>query len=161
MSDELVPTNRGRFVAGHGRVGGKKRGNASRVRDLVDQLGPNSDPIRFMLLLIRDRTYQQVTIDADGKKKKTTVAAPLDLIVDCCKVTAMYLAPRLSAVAHTGSDGEGPVETVSLNITQIMADPALCEMAQKLAIALADGEQAQPQQIQQPIAGLLESGDGK
>jgi hypothetical protein len=158
MLEETVPAKRG-FSKGHPRFGGKKRGTSARVRDLVERLGPNSDPIRFMLLLIRDRTYQQVTIDADGKKKKTTVAAPLDLIVDCCKVTAQYLAPRLSAVAHTGGDGEGPVETVSLNLTAILSDPQLCEAAQTMALLLA--EQSAPEQVQQPIAGLLESGDGK
>jgi hypothetical protein len=115
MSKDVAPRNGGRFVTGHPRFGGKKKGNSSRVRDLVEQLGPNSDPLRFMLLLIRDKTYQQVTIDAGGKKKKVTVAAPLDLILDACKTTAQYLVPKLSAVAHTGADGEGHVESVNLN----------------------------------------------
>jgi hypothetical protein len=158
MPNEVVPRGDGRFTPGHGRLGGKKKGITTRVRDLVEQLGPSADPIRFMLLLIRDRTYQQVTIDATGKKKKTVVSAPLDLILDACKTTAQYLVPKLSAVAHTGADGEGPVETVALNLTAILADPALCEAAQKLALAMAD-EQAQPQTT--PVYGLLGSGDGK
>lgn len=158
MPEETVPAKRG-FIKGHPRFGGKKKGTSARVRDLVEQLGAGADPIRFLLLLIRDKTYQSVVIDAEGKKKKITVAAPLDLLIDSAKAVAQYYVPKLSAVAHTGSDGEGPVETVSFNLTAILSDPQLCEAAQKLAIAMADSNS--PSQQIQPIAGLLEPGDGK
>jgi hypothetical protein len=160
MDNKIIPPVKGRFVAGHARVGGKKRGVTTRVKELVDELGPGSDPIRAMLLLIRDRTYRQVTIDAAGKKKTTVVPAPLDLVLDAAKCCAQYLVPKLSAVAHTGSDLEGPVETVALNLTAILSNPELCKAAQDMALLMAE-QSAQPQQIQQPIAGLLESGDGK
>jgi hypothetical protein len=141
MPDETTLPKRGISIR-TSPVWWKKRGNASRVRDLVDQLGPSADPIRFMLLLIRDKTYQQVTIDGDGKKKKTVVAAPLLLILDACKTAAQYYVPKLSAVAHTGEDG-GPVQTESLNLVAIMSDPELCAAAQRMALLLADGEPRQ------------------
>jgi hypothetical protein len=134
MPDEATPAKVG-FTPGHPRFGGKKKGNASRVRDLVEQLGPSSDPLRFLLLLIRDKTYQSVVIDADGKKKKVIVAAPLDLIIDACKTTAQYLVPKLSSIAVGGGpDGDGPIETVSLNLTAIMQNPELARQAQNIAL---------------------------
>jgi hypothetical protein len=148
----------GRFAVGHPRFGGKRKGTASRVRDLVEQLGPSSDPIRFMLLLIRDRTYQQVTIDAAGKKKKVTVAAPLDLILDACKTTAQYLVPRLSAVAHTGEDGGGPIRTETVNLVAIMESPELLRQAQSLSLAITEVEGG-PQPAIPSYAGLLDAGE--
>ncbi len=142
MPEEITVVKRG-FSKGHPRFGGKKKGTSARVKDLVEQLGAGADPIRFLLLLIRDKTYQSVVIGADGKKKKVTVAAPLDLLIDSAKAVAQYYVPKLSAVAHTGEDG-GPVETVSLNLSAILNDPVLCAHAQELALKLAEAEAPPP-----------------
>lgn len=150
MPEELTPVS-GRFVPGHPRFGGKKKGTASRVRDLVEQLGPNSDPLRFMLLLIRDRTYTQVIIDESGKKTKRVVAAPLDLILDACKTTAQYLAPKLSSVAHSNSEHDGPIQVETTSLISIMADPALCAAAQEIVLRMIDAEAGvQPKQLAAP-----------
>ncbi len=160
MSDEIVPTNRGRFLAGHPRLGGKKRGTASKARDLAESMGV--DPLKWLLNLLKTGTYQAVVIDeTSGKKTKKTTIASGDMLTDAAKCTLQYLYPKLSGISHTGPDGEGPVETVSLNLTAILANPELCRAAETMALLMAEQSSAQPQQIQPPIAGLLESGDGK
>jgi hypothetical protein len=146
-------------VEGHQKLGGRGKRSASKARDLAESMGV--DPLRWLLALLKTGTYQAVVIDeATGKKTKKTTVASGDMLLDAAKCSLQYLYPKLSGISHTGADGEGPIQTETINLSVIMADPALCEAAQKLALAMADGIQDQLPQTT-PIYGLLESGDGK
>lgn len=63
-----TPVKRGPEL-GHDRWGGRKKRSASKARDIAESLGV--DPIRWMLNLIKNGTYQQAVVDADGKKKES------------------------------------------------------------------------------------------
>lgn len=153
-----TPVKRGPEL-GHDRWGGRKKRSASKARDIAESLGV--DPIRWMLNLIKNGTYQQAVVDADGKKKRVTVAAPLDLLLDAARTTAQYLYPKLSSLAVGGGpDGDGPIEVVSLNITAIMNDPELAKQAQDMALALVEADAIQPR-LPAPYAGLLADGESK
>jgi hypothetical protein len=155
MSDEIVSSHGGRFVEGHQKLGGRGKRSASRARDLADSLGV--DPLKWCLNLLKTGTYQATVIDETGKKSKVCTVASGSMLLDAAKCSLQYLYPKLSGISHTGADGEGPIQTETINLSVIMADPALCEAAQKLALAMADGKQDQPPQTT-PIYGLLESG---
>lgn len=154
MSEELIPI-RGRFVAGHAKVGGRKRSSASRVREMIEQLGPSADPILFLLKTIRDRTYTYTSITPDGKKKKITEPAPLSLVIECSKIVAQYYVPKLTAIAHTNSEHDGPVEIEHTSLIEIMADPALCAAGQEIALRMAEVG-VEPKQVAAPYIGLRE-----
>jgi hypothetical protein len=157
MDNEITPPVRGGFQPGHARVGGRKR-TVSKARELAEKYG---DPLVYMLKILQSGVYEKVTIDANGKTKKTKVAAPLSDLIDLAKACTFYIHPKLSATQLTGAN-EGPIqnESVSLNLSAILSDPELCAAAQKLAIAMVADEQAQGQQTT-PVYGLLESGDSK
>lgn len=130
-----------RFPEGHTRFGGRKKRTAQMARELADELG--CDPLRFMMQIINADTIEQTVIE-NGKKKRVTVAIPLETRMDAAKTVANYLYPRLSAQQITGAN-DGPVEMVGLDLTAIMADPS----AQRLAMLIASQEQE---------AGLAERG---
>lgn len=151
MADETTLVRRG-FAPGHARLGGKGKGSASRVRELIESLGPGADPIRFLALLVRDKCYQSTVITPDGKRRKVPEAAPLSMLVESAKILAQYYVPKLTAIAHTNAEHDGPVEVETKSLHAIMADPALCEAAQKLALAMCEIDA--PKQLPAPIIGL-------
>jgi hypothetical protein len=133
MSDKLVP-NKGHFTPGHTKLGGRKK-TVTKARELVTKYG---DPLTWMLRLLRDGVYDAVVIDpVTGKKTKVPTVAPLELLLDCAKSCVGFCHARLSATQLTGAD-EGPVQSVSLDMTELLKDPELCRQAQNVAIALAE-----------------------
>jgi hypothetical protein len=140
---EIMPKAEPGFQIGHPRLGGRKKRTAQAARDLADSLG--CDPLAFMMGLIQKDTYIQTVIEPDGKKKKVEVAVTMDLRLDAAKTVVNYLYPRLNAQSISGPDN-GPieVEAVTLGLDRIMADPALCAMAQDLSLAMSEASRARP-----------------
>ena len=68
------PGKRGPAI-GHPRWGGRKK-TVSKAREIAESLGV--DPIRWMLGLLKNGTYQATVIDPDGKKRKVTTVASLE-----------------------------------------------------------------------------------
>jgi hypothetical protein len=90
------------------------------------------DPIAFMLEIIRDGVAEQ-TILENGKKRKTTVTASLEMRADLAKHVSRFLAPQLSSTAVTGPD-ESPIQTTTVNMVALLDSPEAVELAQKLAL---------------------------
>ena len=99
--------------------------------------------MRFMLSLIKDGITTQVVIE-NGKKRRVEVVASLEMRADLAKYVSRFIFPVLSASQVTGAD-DGPieVETVTLGLDRIMADPALVEMAQTLSLAMSEASMSQ------------------
>jgi hypothetical protein len=141
------------FQIGHPRVGGRRKRTAQMARDLADSLG--CDPLAFMMSIINSDTIEQTVIGPDGKEKRVKVAVDLATRLDAAKAVTNYLYPRLNSTAVSGPN-EGPIETVSFGLDKIMSDPALVEMAQSLAIAMAQAETPAPEPAR--ICGPAEPG---
>jgi hypothetical protein len=135
--DAVVTKGEKGFQPGHSRFGGKRRNITHAVRAMAEEMGV--DPVRFMLRLIKNDTYMETQI-VDGKKKKVEVVVPLEVRADLAKYVARFCYPVLTASQITGAD-EGPVEVAAFSITDLMLNPAACEAAQKLALAMAETKQ--------------------
>jgi hypothetical protein len=147
MDNKIIPPVRGGFQPGHARVGGRKR-TVSKARELAEKYG---DSLTWMLKVLQSGTYEKVTIDANGKTKKTKVAAPLSDLIDLAKACTAYIHPKLSATQLSGP-AEGPI--VSFDITPLLQDAATCKLLQDAALALAEAEALPRQLPPAPIPGL-------
>lgn len=149
MSEETKPATKVAkrtpgFQEGHQRFGGKKKNTAAAARAMAAEMG--IDPLEFMLSIINSDTIEQ-TVIVDGKKKRVEVAIPLDMRLDAAKTVVNYMYPRLTAQQISGPS-EGPIEVAGLDITKLLQDPAMVEMAQSLAIAMAHADsRPRPAQI--------------
>lgn len=133
MSDKK-PVNIGHFAPGHVKLGGRKK-TVTRARDLI---GKYTDPLVWMLRLLKEGVYDAVVIDpVTGKKTKVSTPAPIELMVDVAKACVGFVHPKLSATQLTGAD-EGPIQSVSMDMTELLKDPEWCRQAQSVAIALAE-----------------------
>src|SRR5580700_9780166 len=118
MSNKVVP-NKGQFTPGHAKLGGRKK-TVTRARDLVTKYG---DPLVWMLRLLKEGVYDAVVIDqVTGKKSKVSTVASLELMLDCAKSCVGFVHPRLSASQLSGPD-DGPIQSVSLDMTELLKDP--------------------------------------
>jgi hypothetical protein len=134
-----------RFQAQHPRYGGRKKRTAQMARDLADELG--CDPLAFMMKIITCEVFEQTIIDENGKEKRVKVAVDLATRLSACRDVAGYLYPKLSAQQVTGKD-DGPLAVATLDVTQILANPALADAAQQLALMVVE------QEISEERAGL-------
>lgn len=91
----------------------------------------------FLLSIINSDVIEQTVIGADGKRKRVGVAIPLDMRLDAAKAVAPYLHPRLNAQTISGPN-DAPIAVAGLDITKILRDPALANMAQRLALAMVE-----------------------
>lgn len=127
--------NAGHFKPGHPRYGGRKKGSPAKrtqeAREIAERLGFH--PIELLAII----AMRGVIPNADGTETPVDTDARLDAI----KAAAPYLTPRLSAQQITGKD-EGPLAVSTLDVAQILANPALARMAQDLALAMAEQERA-------------------
>ena len=139
-----------RWQEGHPRYGGRKKRTAQLARALAEEMGV--DPLKFMLSIVKSDVMDK-TVIVDGKQKRVKVTIPLEIRMDAAKAVANYIHPRLSSTAVTGADGDGPVEfTNVLDVSAILANPALAAAAQELALMVVDAE-AQARGLPEPEAG--------
>lgn len=131
-----IPTGPSGFQPGHPRFSGRKKRTAAQARALADEMGV--DPLEFMLAIINSDVIEQTVIE-NGEKKRVEVAIPLDTRLDAAKTVVNYIYPRLTAQQVTGKD-DGPIEVAGLDIAKLLQDPAMVEMAQSLAIAMAQAD---------------------
>lgn len=134
--DAATPSGPAGFQPGHPRFSGRKKRTAAQARALADEMGV--DPLEFMLSIINSDTIEQ-TVMVDGKKTRVEMAIPLDTRLDAAKTVVNYLYPRLTAQQVTGKN-DGPIEVAGLDITKLLQDPAMVEMAQSLAIAMSEAD---------------------
>jgi hypothetical protein len=125
-----------RWQEGHPRFGGRKKRTAQMARDLADELG--CDPLAFMMRIINSDVIEQTVIE-NGKEKRVKVAVDLATRLSAARDVACYLYPKLSATAVTGKDN-GPVAIASLDVAAILANPALADAAQQLALMVVEQE---------------------
>ena len=142
------------FETGHPRFGGKRRNSTQQIRDLCAEL--DVEPMRFLLLLVRDGWCSQVIFEG-GKKRKVEVAVPLELRCDLAKYVSRFLHPVLSAsqTQISGPD-EGPIELARVNteLERAMSTSGGVEIIQRAALLLA----GQPDTLPAP-ARILPPGD--
>jgi hypothetical protein len=129
-----------KYQPGHEKFGGRKKRTAQMARDLADEMG--CDPLRFMMQIIQSDFIEQTVIDEKGKAKRVKLAVDLATRLDAAKNVANYLYPRLNAQQITGAD-DGPLEVATLDLTAIMANPALASAAQELALMMAEQDAQQ------------------
>lgn len=133
---EVVILNPGhRFPEGHPRYGGRKRNNAAHARAIAEEMG--CDPLRFMLEVVRDGTATKLVVGEDGKKKRVTIEASLELRCDLAKHVSKFLHPTLSAQAVQAQVDVEATTNAVLPIDQIMNRPALAEALGELALLCA------------------------
>src|SRR5579872_6929833 len=133
---EVVKKTGHRFQPGHPRYGGRKKRSPQEVRVLAEQYG--ADPIDYLLRLIASETVEEVQV-VDGRKTRVTVPVTTAMKVDACRIVAGYMYAKLSTTQVTGKD-DGPVAMATLDISRIIADPALVEQAQNIALALVEAD---------------------
>lgn len=131
----LVLKGKPGFQPGHARLGGRTKRTAAEARALANELGV--DPLEYMLGLLAADATEELEIANDGTERRVKVPVSRELKIDISKNLANFFYPRLTATQVTGAD-DGPVAIVGVDISKVMQDAALVEMAQTLAIALAD-----------------------
>lgn len=122
---------------GHQKYGGRRKRTAQMARDLADELG--CDPLAFMMKIITCEVFEQTIIDEKGKEKRVKIAVDLATRLSACRDVAGYLYPKLSAQQISGNDG-GPIAVAALDVAAILANPALAETAQQLALMVVEQE---------------------
>jgi len=134
------------FETGHVRFGGKRKNSTQQIRDLCAEL--DVEPMRFLLLLVRDGWCSQVIFEG-GKKRKVEVAVPLELRCDLAKYVSRFLHPVLSATqTQISGPDEGPIAVAELDMNKLLQDPSSVELMQTLALRMAGyGEPALPKQL--------------
>ena len=129
--EQVTPATRpgNRFKPGHAKFGGRKKGVPTRQTWLARRIAEaeNFDPVKIAISVVRDGV-----LPSTGKAAAREVS--IEERLKCLRDLLGYLMPRLSAVQVTGNDG-GPVAIAALDVTQLMADPALAAMAQTLSLA--------------------------
>jgi hypothetical protein len=94
-----------------------------------------------MMRIVNSDTIEQTVIQPDGSEKQVKIAVDLATRLDAAKAVTPYLHPRLNAQTISGP-GDGPLEVAGLDMTKIMENPALVEMAQALALAMIEATPA-------------------
>lgn len=126
-----------------GRPQGAKNVRLKRAQEIADELGV--DPIRFMLEVIDKPALQLVKVnpitgetmlDDNGKPVLMWMACTMDMKMDAAKSVAKYIHPTLAATQIVG-DKDNPITVQSANLSVVMSDPKLLEMAQMLALSMA------------------------
>lgn len=132
---EVVKNTGHKFQPGHPRYGGRKKRSPKEVRDLAEKYG--ADPIDYLLRLIASDTVEEVQM-VDGRKTRVTVGVTTAMKTDACRIVAGYMYAKLSTTQTklTGPD-DGPIETVTFDMTKLLMDPDAVEAAQKLALMMA------------------------
>lgn len=143
LTGEVLPTDTtpaptrgpgGRFAGGAMPGSGRKPGGLSkRTRDsmrIAEDLGFH--PVEFMIRCVQTGRLAE----EDGSE----TALPLDERLKLLREVAHYICPKIHGLQITGRDG-GPVQHAHahLDVTRIMMDPALAQMAEDLALAMLDG----------------------
>jgi len=146
--EEIIKQRKG-APSGHPRYGGRRKGSLNKktveIKQLASQMGV--DPVAYLCTIVGCDGALQIpvvepetgknVIDADGKPVLRWIAITTRQKLDACKELMPYIRPKLAATQLTGKDG-GPIETATLDITQILADPELARNAQELALRMAD-----------------------
>jgi hypothetical protein len=134
------------FQPGHGRFGGKKKRTAAMAREMAAELG--IDPMRYLLTLVNSETMTETQIGPKGGVKRVQVPVPQSLKVEICLAVLPFFHPRLVAKEISGPEG-GPITNISVDLTQLITNPALAEQAQQLALQQAQQEaiEAQAEEI--------------
>jgi hypothetical protein len=145
MSEELIEpaegkehvarVNGGRFAPGHKRLGGRQPGTRNKfswsARQKAEEAG--FDPVTLAMSVILKARLPPIK---GQPSEKVGMEGRLSML----KEVMQYMLPKLSATQLTGAN-DGPVAVATLDVTQLMADPALAEAAQLLAISMSQHPQ--------------------
>jgi hypothetical protein len=86
-------------------------------------------PVEFMIRLVQTGRLMEENGDE--------IKLPLDERLKILREVAHYICPKIHGLQVTGRDG-GPIQHAHIDVTHIMMDPALAEMAESLALAMLD-----------------------
>ena len=127
------------FHPGHERLGGRKKRTAAQARALAEELG--IDPMSYLLHLLAVDVTEELEIKPDGTEQRVKVPVSRELKVSISQGLMNFFYPRLNTTAVTGPD-EGPVLLASQNqnMSVIMSSPEAVEMAQRLALRMAESK---------------------
>jgi len=127
-----VPKKRTGFLPGHKKVGGRKAGLPTK-RQLFDATCQKMkfSPVEFVIHCVKFG----VTPETPGQPSKPVSQS------DRCRLSETLLsfaAPRLSATTTelTGRNG-GPLELASVDVVELMRNPAMASAAQTLALGMS------------------------
>jgi len=130
------------------RRGGRRPGSISRTTwsllQRSEEMG--SDPLEALLTVVGSDAIRVPQIDpASGKQAIdewgeclfTWFAVSTAERISACKSVLGYLFPKLAAQTVTGPN-DGPVQVATLDVMEILSNPALAKEAQRIALMLAD-----------------------
>jgi hypothetical protein len=127
------------FKIGHARLGGRKPGSLNkRTRqaiEICEQM--NFHPAALLATVVLTGKLP----NPDGTTVEIDAAGRMDALKALCP----YVMPRLQATQVTGKD-DGPLAVATLDMSRILADPALVEQAQNIALALVEADRPAPGQ---------------
>jgi hypothetical protein len=106
------------------------------------------DPLAHMLNLLASDTVTEMQPGPDGKLRKVQIPVTHAMRTDAAKTLLPHFYPRLNAQQVSGPEGAA-VPVMTLDINQLLADPAALEAAQALSLAMT-GQSKQPALIDPP-----------
>jgi hypothetical protein len=124
----------GTFKPGHGRVGGRRKGSPTKRTKLALEICEELDfhPAAFLATI----ALTGLMPNPDG----TTTPVSTDDRLRAATALAPFVMPRLQATQVTGKDN-GPVQVERiLDVSAILANPALAAAAQELALMVVEAE---------------------
>lgn len=128
----------GRFLPGHPKSGGRTPGIKNwNYKRLAESMGVN--PLRVVLEVIKTG-YKPL---ARGERPEDQQKVPMDIYFKLLMDAVGYCTAKPMAVQITGAD-EGPISIATLDVTKLMADPALAAAAQTLALGITSATINQP-----------------
>jgi hypothetical protein len=132
ITETPTRTNDGRFLPGHRKVGGRKKGTPSIqswfAREVAQSKGFNPISAAMDLFLTGDMPLSPG--ERRKKRAKLDDQTRVKILLDICK----YIFPVISSVQVTGQNG-GPVAVATLDMSSLLADPALARAAQQISLA--------------------------
>lgn len=129
----MSTTKTGVFQTGHARVGGRKRGSPTKRTKLALEICEAMDfhPAAFLATI----AMTGLMPNADG----TTTPVGTDDRLRAATALAPFVMPKLQATQVTGKD-DGPIETATLDVSAILANPELAKAAQEIALMMVEQE---------------------
>ncbi len=115
------------------RLGGRQPGSLNKRTKAAIEICESYDfhPVATLITVITTGKLP----NADGTFADVDTPGRMDALKSLCP----YVLPRLAQTALTGKDA-GPLAVATLDMTRILADPALVLQAQNLSLAMTDAD---------------------
>lgn len=133
------PKRKGSFAVGHPKYGGRQK--KEKVSQKMWQAREIAEELDFHPLIEAIKIYRTGRLPSAPGAKAQAVSATAR--VRCLEQALAFLLPRLSHQSISSPDG-GPIETVHLDLVELMRNPALAQAAQTLALGISNPDYMTP-----------------